>query len=220
MTNSTALVPKTWTVADLLERLGSVPANRVRLHPHPGTATVQDVITIEARENRLCELVDGVLVEKPMGFYESRLAIALSYFLEDFLTLHNLGIVAGADGMIRLAPRLVRIPDVSFISWKRLPKRKIPREPVPHLVPDLAVEVLSESNTEAEMKRKIREYFDAGVQLVWLIDPETRTAEVYTAPDQSTLLREKQFLDGGTVLPGFRLLIRKLFVRANQGSGA
>ena len=66
-----------------------------------------------------------------------------------------------------------------FHSWNRLPGRESPKEPIPDLAPDLAVEVLSEGNTKAEMTRKVREYFDAGVILVWLIDPRKRTAQVF-----------------------------------------
>src|SRR6516165_5737431 len=78
------------TVADLIERLGGIPASRILLHPAPGTATENDVIEAEARTNRLCELWDGVLVEKPMGFYESRLAIVLSHFLESYLEKNDI----------------------------------------------------------------------------------------------------------------------------------
>ena len=143
------------TIGELLEQLGDIPARRVRLKPTPGTATERDVIALEARENRLCELVDGVLVEKVMAYYESRVAGLIFHFLEDYLEQHDLGIVAGADGMMRLAPGLVRIPDVSFIAWKRLPNRRVPREPIARLGPDLAVAVLSEGNTEKEMARKL-----------------------------------------------------------------
>lgn len=78
----------------------------------------------------------------------------------------NLGLVTGEAGMMRLAPGLVRITDVPFISWERFPGRRVPTEPIPDLAPDLAVDVLSERNTEGEMSRKRREYFDAGVRLM------------------------------------------------------
>src|SRR5260221_7161041 len=100
------------TLADLLEQLG-VTADRVRVRPPPGTATDKDVLDIQAREGRLFELVDGVLVEKAMGFRESCLAGALLEMLRVFVRLRNLGLVTGADGTMRLAPRLVRIPDVA-----------------------------------------------------------------------------------------------------------
>src|SRR5207245_6896701 len=120
------------TLADRLERFGAIRAPRIRYDPPPGTATEQDVIALETRENRLFELVDGVLVEKAMGFYESFLAMRLVQFLLAFVEQHALGIVAGEAGMLRLAPGRVRIPDVSFISWDRLPQRRIPRHPIPH----------------------------------------------------------------------------------------
>ena len=69
---------------------------------------------------------------------------------------HDLGIVLGADGALRLFPGLVRIPDASFVAWERLPGRKLPDDPIPELVPDLAIEVMSVSNTPAEMQRKVR----------------------------------------------------------------
>ncbi|CAN5905207.1 Uma2 family endonuclease [soil metagenome] len=208
------------TVAELLAHLGDIPPERVRLHPAPGTATEEDVIRVEAKENRLCELVDGTLVEKAMGFLESLLTVELIVVLGGFVKQHNLGVVAGADGTIKLAPGLVRIPDISFISWDRLPDRKVPREPIPHLAIDLAVEVLSKSNTRKEMERKCLEYFEAGARLVWYIDPKTRTAQVYTAPDQSTVLSDAQTLDGGDVLPGFAVLLQELFDRVERGPDA
>jgi Uma2 family endonuclease len=110
-------------------------------------------------------------------------------------------------------PGLVRIPDISFISWDRLPSRYYPKEPIPNLAPDLAVEVLRESNTAKEMKRKLQEYFAVGVRLVWFADPKARTVEVFTAADRSTTLEENQTLDGGDVLPGFALPLAALFDR-------
>jgi Uma2 family endonuclease len=199
------------TLADLLMQLGDIPPERVRFHPLPGTATEQDVLDVYSREGRLCELVDGVLVEKGMGFRESYLAGALIEILRRFVRPRNLGLVTAPDGMMRLAPNLVRLPDVAFVSWERLPNRRIPREPIPDVVPDLAVEVLSMSNTQAEMSRKRREYFAAGVHLIWQVDPETRTIEVFTAAEQSTVLNVEDVLEGGSVLPGFALSVRELF---------
>ena len=204
------------TLADLRRRLGGIPLERIWFHPAPGTATEKDVIEAEARENRLCELVDGTLVEKAVGFEESRLAMRLGYLINVYLDQHDLGICVGADGMMRIAPGLVRIPDVSFISWDRLPGRESPKEPIPDLAPDLAVEVLSEGNTQAEMARKVREYFQAGVVLVWLIDPRKRTARVFSAIGKSALVRSDQALDGGAVLPGFVLPLSDLLDRGRR----
>jgi hypothetical protein len=85
------------TVGELLERLGDIPAHRVRLTPAPGTATESDVLAIHTRERRLYELVDGVLVEKGTGYSESMLAVALGANLRGSVLPRNLGLVTGAD---------------------------------------------------------------------------------------------------------------------------
>lgn len=79
------------------------------------------------------------------------------------------------------------------------------------MVPDWAVGVLSVSNTDREMARKLDDYFTAGVRLVWYIDPRARTVEVNTPPDRFVSLGEGDTLDGGDVLPGFALPLRELF---------
>jgi Uma2 family endonuclease len=95
----------------------------------------------------------------------------------------------------------------------------VPTEPIPGLAPDLIVDVLSESNTDAEMGRKRREYFTAGIRLAWFVDPVARTVTVYTAVDQSTLLHAAHTLDGGAVLPGFGLPLQEPFDELDrQGS--
>ena len=195
------------TLADLLKRLGGVPLERIRFHPF-GTATVQDVIAIEQKEGKLCELVEGVLLEKPVGFTESWLAGFLLSVLNAFVIPRNLGVVTGEAGTVELMPDLVRIPDVAFTHWDRLPGRRGPTLPVPRLAPNLAVEVLSRSNTPGEMAVKRQDYFSAGVQLVWEIDPDKRTAAVYTTATTATTLGLVDSLDGGTVLPGFTLPLR------------
>jgi len=216
MPPATIAPPIIKTLADLQKRLGGIPLERIWYHPAPGTATEKDVIEAENRENRLCELVDGTLVEKAMGFEESRLAWRLGHLVGLYLDQNDLGICVGADGMMRIAPGLVRIPDLSFIAWDKLPGRESPADPIPDLAPDLAVEVLSEGNTKPEMARKVREYFEAGVRVVWLIDPKKRTARVFSGVDQSILVRAHQALDGGDVLPGFVLPLKDLLDRGRR----
>jgi Uma2 family endonuclease len=203
-------------LADLLDRLGGVSAERVRYYPAPGTATVADVIEIHAREKKLFELVDGVLVEKGMGFWESVLAGAILSALRDFVLPRKLGKVTGESGMMQLEADQLRMPDVAFISTARLPKGEARKDPAPLLAPDLAVEVLSKTNTKREIARKRREYFAAG-RLAWIVDPKTRTVEVYTSPDKpDTTLTQDDVLTGGDVLPGFTLDLRKLFAELDE----
>jgi hypothetical protein len=124
MAHATVAPPTIKTIADLQTRLGGISLDRIWFRPAPGTAAEQDVIEAEVRENRLCELVDGTLVEKAAGFEESRLAGELMYLVKAYLRQNDLGRAVGEAGMMRIAPGLVRIPDLSFINWDRLPGRE------------------------------------------------------------------------------------------------
>jgi Uma2 family endonuclease len=208
--------PEFETLGELLESLGGIPASRVRLKPPPGTATKKDLIRAHERGVKLCELVDGTLVEKAMGSPEAFLALELGHLLRVHLAQSDLGFLYGADALIEVMPQLVRGPDVSFVSWEKRPERTVPLKPISTLIPDLVVEVLSKSNARGEILRKLKEYFLGGVKLVWVIDPRKRTAAAYTAPDEMTPLGEKDALDGGDVLPGFRLPLANLFARLER----
>jgi Uma2 family endonuclease len=216
MSRTRSPFPKDATLADALKQLGGIPPHRVRMNPAPGTATERDVLHFLDHEHRLCELVDATLVEKPMGFLESCLAGDIHWLLKTFVNEHDLGILSVPDGPLRLMQGLVRMPDVAFISWKQLPNRKYPSEPIASLFPELAVEVLSESNTRGEMKRKLKEYFLSGTGLVWIVDPIKRIVDVYTAPDHFTRLEERDVLDGEDLLPGFQLPLKDLFARVEK----
>ena len=201
----------TWTAVDLVDRFGPIPLERVALDPRPGTATVEDVVRMQDEHNRLFELIDGTLVEKTMGFFESTLAVKLIQYLAAFVYSRELGEVAGEGGMMEILPDQVRIPDVCFISKQRLATFNLRRDPAPEVSPDLAVEILSKSNTRREMERKLVDYFASGVRLVWYIDPPTEVVRVYTAPNQVVELRRGDTLTGGEVLPGFELSLESYF---------
>jgi Uma2 family endonuclease len=213
-------VLKCETLADLMDRLGNIPPERIRMKPAPGTATVRDVIkALEAPRRRICELIDGVLVEKPMGSKES----TYGGFLREYLGVYfnslpvYPGLLLMADGTLEIMPGLVRIPDLSFVSWERIGADEWPSEPVPGLVPDLAIEVLSRSNRRDEMERKLRDYFDAGVREVWLVYPETQVIDIYLAPDKKRRIPKDGTLTGSVVFPGFSLSVSKLFASTRRG---
>lgn len=210
---SIAALPPPRTLADLLDRIGDVPLDRIRMQPPPGTATPADALRITETE-RPCELVDGVLVEKAMGQHEARLALILGRYLLGYLEDNDLGIAFGADGTTLFDEDLVRMPDVGFIPYENIPPDADPATPMPDWIPALAIEVISRGNTKREMERKLRDYFTAGVKLVWCFYPKTRTVRVHTAVDQSNELTDADTLDGGPVLPGFTLPIGPLFDRA------
>jgi Uma2 family endonuclease len=202
------------TVADLLKRLG-VPPARVRLTPPLGTATERDLIATNEKKECLVELVDGVLVEKPTGSEESNWAALLIMHITAFVLRHDLGKVYIPDGPFRLVEGLVRLPDVAFVSWARYRKPKH-RGEIPAVAPDLAVEILSRSNTKREMERKLGEYFAAGVRLAWIVDPRRREVRVHTSPADPLVLTAADVLDGGDVLPGFRLPLAEWFEQAER----
>jgi Uma2 family endonuclease len=213
------LEPRFNNLSELLEALGGIPPARICCDPLPGAARKRDLIRLNAQNNKLFELVDRTLVEKPMGVHESFLAGELLAILRDFIKERDLGFLCPPDLMIEILPKIVRAPDVSFIPWTKRPEKTIPRKSISDLIPDLVVEVLSPSNTSAEITRKIEEYFRAGIILVWTIDPRKLTAEVYSDPDTKTTLDESGTLDGGGVLPGFQLPLAKLFERLEKPKG-
>jgi Uma2 family endonuclease len=202
------------TFADVLNRLGGVPPERVLLRPHPGTATEADLIAalLVPGRRRLCELIDGVLVEKKqMSFKEGVLAGYILHKIHGYLEENDLGIVAPGDSQIRFRLGLIRIPDVSFVPWSRMPGEQVPDEAVASVIPTLTVEVRSRGNTDAEIDRKLAEYFGCGVKLAWVIDPREETAKVYTSAARFRELAADGVLEGGRVLPGFKLPLADLF---------
>ncbi len=206
-----AAIANTWN--DRLADLGHVPSSRILADPAPGTATLNDIIHVRNTQGKICELIDGTLVEKAMGWRESMLAAVLLHWLMDYLDKNPIGVAAGADGLTRLFGDTVRGPDVAFYSWQRLPNGQIPTEPIPDLVPDFVIEVLSQSNTYSEMSRQRREYFHAGVRLLWMVDPRQRTVAKYRSSLDAEVVPEEGILDGGEVLPSWMVDLKSLFGR-------
>lgn len=205
--------PRTvWTATDLARRFGSMPLWRFCFDPPPGEATEADVDRLDVHHDIHCELIDGVLVRKTMGSFESILACELIGLLRDFVKPRKLGWVLGEAGMLRLWPGRVRIPDVSFISRDQTPDGKFPQDQaIADLYPDLAIEVLSNSNTDEEMTEKRSDYFQAGTRLVWIIDPVKKTAEIYTAVDEHHTIALEGALTGDPVLPGLTIPLATVF---------
>ena len=173
--------------------------------------TVDDVIRLAHQENRGVELIEGTLVEKPVGLPESVIAGLVLTLLNNFVRPRKLGVVSGEQGMIRMLMGNVRMPDVAFFRREDLPGGQLPTDPAPRLAPALAVEVLSPGNTEEEMRIKLREYFENGVRVVWMLHPPTQTLRVHDAPDRFRQLTQDDVLDGGDLLPGFSTRVGELF---------
>ncbi len=120
-------LPTEWNIADLQKHLGGIPLERIRMYPPPGMATLDDAIYVEQHEDIACELIDGVLVEKTIGWHESRIAGLIVQALNNYLEDHKSGIALTTDATLQILPNQMRMPDVSFISWKRFPDGKLPR---------------------------------------------------------------------------------------------
>jgi len=206
------------TVADLLERLGDIPPERVIMTPSPGTATEEDVLRLLGNPTRKvrAELIDGTLVEKHMGWLSSLVAMVLGHRLVSFIEATNLGVVAGADGPYRMTGGNVRMPDLSFVPWELIPEDFTAHEKIADLPPVLAVEILSDSNTPKEIATKLAEYFARGCKLAWVIDPATETATAHTSAKRGRAIPADGELTGGKVLPGFALKLSDLFAATKR----
>lgn len=177
------------------------------------TITASTTSSIPDSES-LYEVVDGQIQEKPpTAAISVRIASVLLGWLAPFLRQEPLG--RASIEMLHLldaATGLKRRPDLAYVSYERWPESKVvPKDDAWTVVPDLAVEVVSPSNTASEVKRKIREYFAAGVLVVWVVYPEEILVEVYESPISNHILDRTCTLDGGIVLPGFRLALIDLF---------
>ena len=176
------------------------------------TFTPEDLLAM--RDGERFELVDGQLVERNMGSESSWVAGRIFLLISTFVEQHRLGWTWPADNGYQCfpdEPNKVRKPDASFIARGRLPdgRPSLGFETVP---PDLAVEVISPNDIFYEVDAKVEEYLRAGVQLVWVVNPEARTIAVHRPDGTVTKLREDDELTGETVLPGFRCGVRDVFV--------
>jgi Uma2 family endonuclease len=162
----------------------------------------------------LYEVVDHKRVEiAPKGAHENFLATTLAFYLQLFARPRQLG-RAGVEVLYNLAPvQRERRPDVSFLSSNRWPYNRLPPrgDQACKIVPNLAAEVVSATNTADEILIKIHEYFQAGVELVWVVNPDPGEVYVYESPQRVRILTRADTLDAGTVLPGFQLALTDLF---------
>jgi Uma2 family endonuclease len=160
------------------------------------------------------EIIDGRRVEKPpMGTFAVFVAAALDQFLGGYVRANRLGRVF-PEMLFRINPEgsPQRRPDVAFVSYGRWPSdRKVADWNGWDVVPDLAIEVVSPSDSASEVLGKIREYFQAGVRRVWVVYPAERLVYVYESPTKNIILGEGDDLDGGDLLPGFQLSLVELF---------
>ena len=175
--------------------------------------TAEDLWKIVADGSRY-ELSKGELLPMtPIGLRHGQIAVKIARKLSEFVDAGGLGIVGVEIGFkLAFAPDTVRAPDVAFVSRKRFPEGKI-QETFADFPPDLAVEVLSPSDTTSAMLRKVAEYFAGHVPLVWVVNPATETVAVYLSTQEVKIVSAGEDLDGGAVLPGFRMQVAEVFAQ-------
>ncbi len=174
----------------------------------------------EEAEHRI-ELVRGRLVREPRpGAEHGWLTVKLIVRLDEHVRERGLGLVVTETGFaLADDPPTVRGPDLAFIAEEHLPADGIPSG-FWLVAPDLAVEVVSPSNSVAEIQEKVLEYLESGSRLVWVVDPRTRSVTAYRSKDDVRVLTQGDTIDGADVLPGFRLPVSELFAPHGASSKA
>lgn len=167
-------------------------------------------------EGRYFERVEGEIVEMaPSGTWSSMIASNVMIKVGAFVMEKRLGLVTGEAGAYDMSDGDTFAPDVAFTTFERIrqtyPDGKFPRTGFAALTPDLCVEVKSPTDSKRQLRQKAETYLKAGARMVWLIFPETQTAEVYT-PDADVIeIASDGVLDGGAVLPDFSTPLADIF---------
>jgi Uma2 family endonuclease len=166
------------------------------------------------------EVVDGLVVEEPpLGAHEGWMASFLGQSMGYVATTNRMGrVVTEVLFMLAADQRLRRRPDVAFVSSERWPlNRPVPREAAWDVIPEIAVEITSPTDLIDDLMDKLEEYFAAGVRLVWVVYPKHRRVYAHESSTSVRILRVGDDLDGGAVLPGFRMALGTLFEVPEDG---
>ena len=174
-----------------------------------GTATIQDLLNTP-KDGRKYELVDGEILVSPAGMRHSEVAGKVAGLIWEFLERNPIGKVYGSDVGIAFPNGNLRSPDVTYVSLEKLPGRRSP-DTFGEVIPDLAVEVLSPSDSLKELGRKIGEFLENGVPLVWLVDPARETVTVYRSLSQIEQFGASDTITAEPVLPGFSVMVSRFF---------
>jgi Uma2 family endonuclease len=181
-------------------------------------ATTEKLLTAEEFEQlpdagKRYELIDGELREMaPTVNWHGEVEINLGTLLNVHVRPHGLGRVSCGEVLfiVRRNPDRVRAANIAFIRQDRVPPLEA-RQHILEVIPDLVVEILSQSDTVAEISDKIDDWLQAGVQMLWVVDPYRRTVTVYRPGFDPVLIGERATLEGDPVVPEFRCLVAEIF---------
>ena len=174
--------------------------------------TADDLLRLDSQGVR-GELIRGVLYETmPAGQEHGEIVMNLGAELMNFIKPRRLGRLTGSDAGVWLErdPDTVREPDIAYISAARLP-RGVRVRGYAEVVPDLVVEIVSPNDSQREINDKAQMWLSYGVELVWVVQPNTYTVDVYRPGRAVVTLDEQDTLDGLDVLPGFTCAVRDIF---------
>lgn len=177
----------------------------------PRTVWTEEKISSLPKDGHRYELIDGELVMSAAGVEHGYVAILIAAALGSYVRSHKLGIVCDSSTGFWMKKGNFRSPDVSFIAKERLQGLKRPSKKFFQGSPDLAIEVLSPSDTIEGIHERIVEYFENDTQLVWIVNLEEEIVLVYCSPQPEKLLRAGNSLDGEAVVPGFVWPLAELF---------
>jgi Uma2 family endonuclease len=177
--------------------------------PDARTLSIEEFERLPENDEYRLELVRGHVVREPLpGPDHGQVVVNVAYYLRGWVARTGAGTVFAESGFaLPGLPATVRGPDISFVAAGRVLRGRT----FPELAPDLAVEVLSPSNSAAELRQKVNDYLTAGCRLVWVLDPRTRTATEYRPDGEPQRSSDEGMLDGGDVLRGFSVAVSELF---------
>jgi Uma2 family endonuclease len=181
-------------------------------------ATTEKLLTAEEFEQlpddgKRYELINGELREMaPTVHWHGEVEINLGTLLNVHVRAHGLGRVSCGEVLyiVQRNPDRVRAADIAFLRQDRVPPLEA-RQHIMEVIPDLVVEILSKSDTIAEVSDKIDDWLNAGVQMLWIVDPFRRTVTIYQPGLDPVLLGERATLQADPIVPGFRCSVAEIF---------
>lgn len=172
--------------------------------------TADELLYLEYPDKQV-ELIRGqVVVREPPSTWHGKVSGGLTGMLDTYVRRNGLGVVLGQDTGFKIEsnPDTVRAPDAAFLAAARV--KDIPRRGYAALAPDLAVEVVSPSDTQGEVLGKTADWLRAGTRLVWVVDPDREEARVYRPDGTVTTVGRTEVLDGEDVIPGLQLRLEDI----------